>query len=101
MVAANQDDEIVVVDPTGRVIARLADFEGLSPDGAVRGLLFPASLVFSGEFLYVTNLAIDLRLFNAGFGRELGAVDSQWAAQVTQYTVSKIPARIPPIPGLP
>jgi len=100
-VAANQDDEIVVVDPTGRVIARLGDFEGLTPDGAVKGLLFPASLVFSGEFLYVTNLAIDLRLFNAAFGRELGAVDSEWAAQVTEYTVSKIHAHIPPILGLP
>ena len=95
-VVANQDDEIVIIDPTGRVIARLADFQGLSPDGAVKGLLFPASLVFSGEFLYVTNLALDLRLFGI-----TEAVDSQWAAQVTQYTLSKIPARIPPVQGLP
>ncbi len=95
-VAANQDDEIVIIDATGRVIAKLADFQGLSPDGAVKGLLFPASLVFSGEFLYVTNLALDLRLFGI-----TEAVDSQWAAQVTQYTLSKIPARIPPIEGTP
>jgi len=95
-VAANQADEIVIIDTTGRVIAKLADFEGLSPDTTVKGLLFPASLVFSGEFLYVTNLALDLRLFGI-----TEAVDSQWAAQVARYTVSKIRARIPPVSSLP
>jgi sugar lactone lactonase YvrE len=93
-VAANQADEIVVVDPTGRVIAKLADFEGLSPDGAVNGLLFPASLVFSGEFLYVTNLALDVRVVGL-----TEAVDSPWAAQVTQYSVARIRARIPLVQG--
>ena len=39
-VAANQADEIVVVDPTGKAIAKLGDFEGLK-DGVTRGLLFP------------------------------------------------------------
>jgi hypothetical protein len=29
--------------------------------GMAKGLLFPASLVFSGGFLYVTNLALDLK----------------------------------------
>ena len=61
--AAIQADEIVVVNPSGRVIARLGDFEGLDPKGAPRGLLFPASLVRSGEFIYVTNLSLALRLF--------------------------------------
>ena len=93
-VAANQADEIVVINPDGRVIAKLGDFEGLSPQGAPRGLLFPASLVRSGEFIYVTNLAIDLRLF--GFL----TVDALWAADVTTHTVAKISARIPPIQGL-
>ncbi len=55
-------------------------------------LAFPASLVFSGEFLYVTNLALDLRLFMLPQGQ---AVDSQWAAQVRKYTVSRLRARIP------
>ncbi len=95
-VAANQADEIVVLDPTGRVIAKLGDFGGVSPDGAAIGLLFPASLVFSGEFLYVTNLALDLRLFGLP-----QPVDAQWAGQVTHYTVARIRARIPPAPGLP
>jgi len=49
-------------------------------------------LVFSGEFLYVTNLALDLRLFMLPQGQ---AVDSQWAAQVRKYTVSRLRARIP------
>ena len=93
-VAANQEDEIVVVDPTGKAIAKLGDFDGLV-DGRPRGLLFPASPAFSseGHWLYVTNLALDLRVINPDFV----AIDSAWAAQVTRYTVSRIPAFIPPI----
>jgi len=91
-VAANQADEIVVVDPSGKAIAKLGDFDGLSRNGTPRGLLFPASPDFSrdGEFLYVTNLALDLRLFGLA-----QSVDSQWAAQTKRYTISKIRARIP------
>lgn len=95
-VCANQSDEIVVLDPTGRAIAKLGDFEGIGPGGAAKGLLFPASLAFGGEFLYVTNLALDLRLFGLA-----QSVDSQWTQQVTTYTVSRIRARIPPVQGLP
>jgi hypothetical protein len=64
-------------------------------DGVPHGLLFPASPAFSedGEFLYVTNLALDLRIVAAADV----AVDSPWAAQVRSYTVSKIRARIPPV----
>lgn len=96
LVAANQADEIVVLDPTGRVIAKLGDFDGIDPSGAPNGLLFPASLVRSGQFIYVTNLALDLRLFGLA-----QPVDAQWAAQVTTHTVAKIPMGIPPVPGLP
>ncbi len=94
-VCANQSDEIVVIDKTGRVSAKLGDFGGIDHHGAAIGLLFPASLAFSGEFLYVSNLALDIRLFGLP-----QAVDSQWAAQVTKYTVSRISAKIPPIFGL-
>ncbi len=94
-VAANQADEIVVVNPSGRVIAKLGDFDGIDPRGAANGLLFPASLVMSRGFLYVTNLALDLRLFGLP-----QAVDSQWAADVKRYTVSRIRAHLPPLPGL-
>lgn len=90
-VAANQADEIVVLDPTGKVIAKLGDFEGVHRKGLPRGLLFPASLDFSkhGNFLYVTNLALDLRLFQLP-----QAVDSQWTAKVKRYTISKIPTNV-------
>jgi sugar lactone lactonase YvrE len=92
-VCANQEDEIVVVDPTGKVIAKLGDFEGIDNKGAAKGLLFPASLAFNGNFVLVTNLVLDTRLF--GFP----TTDSQWAAQVTRYTVSKIQRRLPPMQG--
>ena len=93
-VVANQADEIVVVNPTGRVIAKLGDFNGIDRKGSPRGLLFPASLVRVGHFIYVTNLALDLRLFGLP-----QAVDSQWTAEVKRHTVSRIPARIPSVGG--
>jgi sugar lactone lactonase YvrE len=93
-VVANQSDEIVVLDPTGKAVAKLGDFDGVDPKGAARGLLFPASLVFSGESVLVTNLVLDLEKV---FG--LPTVDSQWAAQVTRYTVSKINRHLPPVRG--
>ncbi len=92
-VAANQADEIVVLDATGKVIAKLGDFGGIDNQGAAVGLLFPASLAFNGEFLLVTNLALDSRVF--GFT----TIDSDWAAKVTRYTVSKINRHLPPIRG--
>jgi sugar lactone lactonase YvrE len=95
-VAANQSDEIVVIDPTGKVIAKLGDFDGIRKDGTPRGLLFPASPDFSkdGKNLFVTNLALDLRL--AGGPQTL---QSQWADQVKRYTISRIKARIPNFKG--
>ena len=60
--------------------------------GTPEGFLFPATPAFSRhqDFLYVTNLALDIRLFGLA-----QAVDSQWTAQVKRYTISKIRARIP------
>lgn len=93
-VAANQSDEIDVVDPTGKLQARLGDFDGVDRRGLPHGLLFPASPAFSanGEFMYVTNLALDLRVFGLP-----EAVDSQWCAQVRHFTVSKIRTRFRPL----
>ena len=91
-VAANQADEIVVVNPSGRVIAKLGDFNGIDRKGSPRGLLFPASLVRVGHFIYITNLSLDLRLFGLP-----QPVDAQWAAEVKRHTISRIPARIPAI----
>jgi sugar lactone lactonase YvrE len=90
-IAANQADEIVVLNKDGKVIAKLGDFDGLDPRGAPVGLLFPASLVFSDGFVYVTNLGLDLRLF--GFP----TVDAQWAADAKHFTISRIRAQMPPV----
>jgi len=92
-VAANQADEIVVVDPSGKAIAKLGDFNGISPQGSPVGLLFPASPVFFGEFVYVTNLALDLRDFNPQFN----SVDSQYCAEVTTWNVARISSHLPPV----
>jgi sugar lactone lactonase YvrE len=92
-VCANQADEIVVVDKTGKAIAKLGDFEGISRDSAPIGFLFPASLVRVGNWIYVTNLSLDL---GTAFG--LPTVDSQWAGMVKTQTVSRIRARIPRVP---
>ena len=88
-VCANQADEIVVVDDTGKAIAKLGDFEGVRKGSPV-GLLFPASLARHGDWIYVTNLSLDLRPIT---GQQ--SVDSQWAAEVTRHTVSRLRARIP------
>jgi hypothetical protein len=84
------------MDPTGKVIAKLGDFDGIKKDGTPRGLFFPASPDFSkdGKTLFVTNLALDLRL--AGGPQTL---QSQWADQVKRYTISRIKARIPDFKG--
>jgi sugar lactone lactonase YvrE len=94
-VAANQADEIVVVDPSGKGIAKLGDFDGISPQGSPVGLLFPASPVFFGDFVYVTNLALDLRDFNPQFN----AVDSQYCAdtKITTWNVARISRHLPPV----
>jgi len=95
-VCANQEDEIVVIDKTGKVIAKLGDFYGIDQNGIAQGFLFPASLAFSqdGKWLYVSNLTLYLPYAGAE-----PAIDSAWTLQVKGYTVSKLPAVIPPIGG--
>ena len=95
-VVANQSDEIDVVSPGGKLLARLGDFDGVDRNGLPHGLLFPASLSFSndGKFLYITNLALDLRVFGLP-----QAVDSQWSAQVRHFTVSRMRARFDTLGG--
>ena len=93
-VAANQSDEIVVLDSSGLVIAKLGDFGGIDAHGSPIGLLFPASLVISNGFVYVTNLSLDLRLFGLA-----QTTNSQWSAQVTRHTIARMRAQIPPVRG--
>ncbi len=93
-VAANQSDEIVVLDSSGLVIAKLGDFGGIDAHGSPIGLLFPASLVISNGFVYVTNLSLDLRLFGLA-----QTTNSQWSARVTRHTIARMRAQIPPVRG--
>jgi sugar lactone lactonase YvrE len=79
-VAANQADEVVALDADGRVIERRGSFDGIGPDGAPKGLLFPASIVLSRGSLFVTNTALPL-----------SGTDSEPEADVTTFTVSRIP----------
>jgi sugar lactone lactonase YvrE len=96
-ICANQADEIVVLEPKeGRVIAKLGDFDGLTRGGAPRGLLFPASLVRVDDWIYVTNLSLDLRV---AVRPDVVAVDSPWAADVKRHTISRLKAEIPPVRG--
>ena len=92
-VCANQADEIVVTDKTGKAVAKLGDFDGVR-NGSPVGLLFPASLARHGNWVYITNLSLDLRPIT---GQQ--SVDSQWAAQVTRHTISRIRFRIPGADG--
>ena len=93
-VCANQEDDIIVLDKTGKVIAKLGDFNGISERGLVRGLLFPASLAFGldRKTLYVSNLTLFLPYAGAQ-----AAVDSPWTLEVKRYTVAKLRAVIPPL----
>jgi sugar lactone lactonase YvrE len=93
-VCANQEDDIIVLDKTGKVIAKLGDFGGIDRHGVARGLLFPASPAFSldGKTLYVSNLELFLP-----FAGAQASVDSPWTLQVKHYTVSKLRAAIPPL----
>jgi sugar lactone lactonase YvrE len=91
-VCANQSDEIVVVDSTGKAIAKLGDFNGVQ-NGESIGFLFPASPVFSGDSVLVTNLALDTTRF------KFQTVDTQWTKKITTFTVAKIPRTIPAVSG--
>jgi sugar lactone lactonase YvrE len=87
-VCANQSDQVVVINSTGKLLAKLGRFEGLTENGTPKGLLFPASPAFGrdGQFLYVSNLALDVRL--AGVPSQ--SPDTAWTALVRHYTIAKI-----------
>jgi sugar lactone lactonase YvrE len=79
-VAANQGDHIIGLNAQGRVIAQIGEFEGIGADGAPAGLLFPASIVFVGREMYVTNLALALT----------PAAGDEPEEDVTRWTVTRI-----------
>jgi DNA-binding beta-propeller fold protein YncE len=78
--AANQGDQVLILNDSGRVIAKLGDFLGIRGDGSARGLLFPASLVIVDDKIFVTNLALPLTATEGDEPEE----------DVTRYTVSRI-----------
>jgi DNA-binding beta-propeller fold protein YncE len=80
VVAANQADEVVILNENGRVIAKLGDFLGIRQNGSPRGLLFPASVVILDDTIFVTNLALPLTMMEGDEPEE----------DVTKYTVSRI-----------
>ena len=80
VVAANQADEVLILNENGRVIAKLGDFLGIRRDGSPRGLLFPASVVIVDDKIFVTNLALPLTMTEGDEPEE----------DVTKYTVSRI-----------
>jgi sugar lactone lactonase YvrE len=59
-VCTNQADEVVALNASGKVVAKLGEFRGINKDGTPDGLLFPASPVIVGNQIFVTNLAIAL-----------------------------------------
>ena len=79
-VAANQADELVALNARGRIVERRGSFKGIGHDGAVKGLLFPASIVISRGDIYVTNLALPLT----------DAEGDEPEEDVTTYTVSRV-----------
>jgi sugar lactone lactonase YvrE len=102
-VDANQQDEIDVINPNvvtsqgtlAKVIAKRGDFRGISEDGTVQGLLFPASPAFSPDekYIYTSNLA----LFLPFSGVPETAIDSPWTLEVKRYPIAKIRAVFPPL----
>jgi DNA-binding beta-propeller fold protein YncE len=80
-VAANQADEVVALNASGRIVDRRGSFEGIGKHGAPRGLLFPASIVLSRRNIFVTNLALPLTT----------AIGDEPEEDVTTFTVSRIP----------
>jgi DNA-binding beta-propeller fold protein YncE len=82
-VAANQADQIIGLNPNGRVIAKLGEYHGVSENGITKGVLFPASLVINNGKLFITNLALPLT----------SASGDEPEEDVTQFSVSKIRLR--------
>jgi DNA-binding beta-propeller fold protein YncE len=78
--AANQNDEVVQLNANGRVVQRLGGFGGVRKDGTPEGLLFPASIVFVGDDMFITNAALALT----------DAVGDEPEEDVTRYTISRI-----------
>ena len=76
-VAANQENVLYVLNSAGRVLDIIGGFEGVR-NGAVQGLLFPASIVQSRNSMFITNAALGFRHF---FANE---------EPITRFTLSRV-----------
>lgn len=81
-IAANQSNQIVVIDKTGKGIGVFGDFEGITSRGVVKGLLVPSDIVFFGKYIYVTNFAWDFSTF--GLTQHY---TSQWTRLVKRHSL--------------
>ena len=89
-VVANQADEIVVIDPTGKVVAKLGDFGGAS--STVRRSSCSSPRAFAS---WATTCSSRTSPSTCGSSSPSFTVaDSDWCAQVSRYTVARIPARL-------
>lgn len=76
-VATNQVDAVVALDAQGLERVRAGHFDGIGPDGAPLGLLFPAATAVQGKRMLVANLALPLT------PRE----GDEWEEKVTRWTL--------------
>ena len=98
-VCANQEDEIVVIDTTGKVIAKLGDFNGIDPKGFARGLTVPGEPGLQQRPLDPLRLEFDAVPAECTGGAGQAAINSAWTLEVSGSTVSKLRAKIPPFSG--
>lgn len=85
LVAANQSNQIIVLNPAGKAISVLGDFNGVSKDGIVKGLLLPSDLIKMGKSIYVTNFALDLGVFGL-----VQSYSTPYTKLVKRYSISRI-----------
>jgi len=85
LVAANQSNQIIVLDPTGKATDVLGDFDGINKHGIVKGLLFPSGLVKVDKAIYITNFAVDLDIFGL-----VQSYSNEYTREVKRYSIARI-----------
>lgn len=85
LVAANQSNQIIMLDSSGKALSVLGDFEGINKDGVVEGLLFPSDLIKIGKHIYVTNFALDISVFGL-----VQNYTTAYAKQVKRHSLARI-----------
>jgi hypothetical protein len=81
----------------GHTDARRGDVAGVSANGMICGLVFPARLAFSPDGL--TACASNLALFQPDTGVSIPGIDAAWALEVKHDTIAKIRADLPAPPA--